>query len=295
MPHYAGIGSRGTPLEVLAYMQRIAGRLAARGYALRSGAADGADAAFEAGCTAANGRAEIWLPWKGFNQHADTGFYPGTQHFELAQTIHPAWDRLTRGPRALHARNVGQVLGADCRTPVSFVLCWTPDGCETEAARTRETGGTGTAIVLAARSGLPVFNLAKADAVERLTRHVLAECAGRLPPAISPTRVGHIQEETCDVYIGRAHPTAGLPESVWHNPFRIGTDGTREEVVAKYHTYLLARPDLLARLPELRGKLLGCWCKSRAAPDTLCHGDVLAALSDGREWVAPQPAQGALF
>jgi hypothetical protein len=28
-------------------------------------------------------------------------------------TFHPAWSRLTRGVRALHARNCHQVLGAD--------------------------------------------------------------------------------------------------------------------------------------------------------------------------------------
>lgn len=172
---YAGIGSRRTPPDVLEYMRHIAGRLAMRGYVLRSGAADGADAAFEAGCEAAKGKSEIWLPWKGFNKHADTGFYPTELHAQMAEQVHPAWDRLSRGPRALHSRNVGQVLGQTIDTPVSFVLCWTPDGCESEATRTRDTGGTGTAIVLASRRGVPVFNLANADAKERLVRHVLAD------------------------------------------------------------------------------------------------------------------------
>jgi hypothetical protein len=87
------------------------------------------------------------------------------------------------------------------------------------------------------------------------------------------TRVVHCREPH-DVYIGR--PCRGRPGSVWANPFKVGRDGTRAEVIAKYRAMLLGRPDLLARLPELRGKVLGCWCKPEA-----CHGDVLAELADG--------------
>jgi hypothetical protein len=149
-------------------MRDTAQRLAEAGIILRSGAANGADTAFEQGCVSASGPSEIWLPWKGFNGHADTGLYPEAKHFEIASTLHPAWAALSHGPKALHARNVGQVLGADCATPVAFVLCWTPDGCEQEATRTRKTGGTGTAISLAARHGIPVINLLNESAQEQL-------------------------------------------------------------------------------------------------------------------------------
>ena len=70
-----------------------------------------------------------------------------------------------------------------------------------------------------------------------------------------------------DVYIGRP--------SDWGNPFEIGKDGTRAEVIAKYKAYILAKPELLARLPELKGKRLGCWCYPKH-----CHGDVLVELID---------------
>jgi Domain of unknown function (DUF4326) len=90
-------------------------------------------------------------------------------------------------------------------------------------------------------------------------------------------------ETPFDVYIGRQRGPAmwrggyHLPRSDWANPFKVGKDGSREVVVEKYKRYLLTeRPDLVARLPELKGKALGCWC----APD-LCHGHVLARLADG--------------
>ena len=70
-----------------------------------------------------------------------------------------------------------------------------------------------------------------------------------------------------DVYIGRP--------SKWGNPFVIGKDGDREQVIAKYRAWLADQQDLLAALPELRGKRLVCHCHPRP-----CHGDVLAELAD---------------
>ena len=94
------------------------------------------------------------------------------------------------------------------------------------------------------------------------------------------TRVINIRtREPYDVYIGRANPRYRLPKSNWSNPFKIGRDGTREEVIAKYRAWLMERPELLARVGELRGKVLACWCKE---PDreVACHGDVLAELAN---------------
>ncbi len=89
---------------------------------------------------------------------------------------------------------------------------------------------------------------------------------------LQKTRVVNLRREPYDVYIGR--PGRGL-SGPWGNPYQIGRDGTREEVISRYKEYLLNQPDLLARLPELRGRRLGCFCRPQA-----CHGDVLAELAD---------------
>ena len=47
--YYAGIGSRKTPKDICELMTRVARYLYFKGYTLRSGAADGADTAFEIG------------------------------------------------------------------------------------------------------------------------------------------------------------------------------------------------------------------------------------------------------
>ncbi len=59
--------------------------------------------------------------------------------------------------------------------------------------------------------------------------------------------------------------------SEWGNPFEVGKDGNREAVVENYDLYYLPhKPSLLAKLDELQGKALGCWCAPKS-----CHGNVL--------------------
>lgn len=62
----------------------------------------------------------------------------------------------------------------------------------------------------------------------------------------------------------------------WGNPFEMPADGDRATVIANYRDhYLPHKPGLLASLPDLRGKVLGCWCTPEA-----CHGDVLKAWAE---------------
>jgi len=89
------------------------------------------------------------------------------------------------------------------------------------------------------------------------------------------------------VYVGRAMPRRGLAESAFANPYRIGQDGDRAEVVAKYRSWLLGRQELLQRLHELRGRRLACWC----SPEP-CHADVLIALVDADDVLDALAAAG---
>jgi hypothetical protein len=93
---------------------------------------------------------------------------------------------------------------------------------------------------------------------------------------IAAARVAHCQREPYDVYIGRAVPRRGLAASKWANPYPLRREGDRLDVIARYeHEHLPTHPELIAALPELRGKVLGCWCAPKA-----CHGDVLLRLAN---------------
>ena len=160
--HYAGVGSRKAPVEMLQIAELAASRLDELGWTLRSGHAPGMDQAFEGG---AGYNAEIFLPWPTFERgvaiQADVIFdRPTAEAMQLASSVHPAWASLSEGARALHARNMHQVLGRELDRPVAFVLCWTPGG--------RGKGGTGQALRLARRRSIPVFDLGNASALDRI-------------------------------------------------------------------------------------------------------------------------------
>jgi len=83
--------------------------------------------------------------------------------------------------------------------------------------------------------------------------------------------------EHFDEYCGRG--------TLWGNPYAIGTDGDRDEVIRKFkydfdRDFLREGAQFKEKLKALRGKTLGCHCKPYA-----CHGDVLAKylneLDDG--------------
>lgn len=84
---------------------------------------------------------------------------------------------------------------------------------------------------------------------------------------MSETKVVNKRFESFDVYIGRG--------SIWGNPFIIGKDGDRKEVIKKFDDWIPTQLHLLVKLSDLRGRRLGCFCKPLA-----CHGDILVRLAD---------------
>lgn len=169
---YTGIGSRETPVDILRLMGKVAYALAKKDWVLRSGAAPGADQAFEAGCDHGNGSKEIYLPWKGFEKNPSRYIVQDWTE-EIASKYHPAWTGLSQGIKKLHSRNVHQILGFEGNDPSHFVVCWTPDGCESHLSRKSSTGGTGQAISIATDyAKIPVFNLFNEDALDRIKAYL---------------------------------------------------------------------------------------------------------------------------
>ncbi len=90
------------------------------------------------------------------------------------------------------------------------------------------------------------------------------------------TIVVHCKKEPYDVYIGRP--------SKWGNPFTHIKDKktkaqfickSREDSISSYWWWIMEGDGkhLLNDLHELKGKVLGCWCKPKS-----CHGDILVEL-----------------
>lgn len=92
---------------------------------------------------------------------------------------------------------------------------------------------------------------------------------------VPKTKVVNIHySEPYEVYIGRG--------SLFGNPFTHQKDtqaeylvDTREEAIAAYREWVQTQPHILAEIPKLKGKRLGCYCYPLA-----CHGEILAELAD---------------
>lgn len=88
------------------------------------------------------------------------------------------------------------------------------------------------------------------------------------------TKVVHCKKDKYDVYVGRP--------SKWGNLFTHIKDrntkaefvvDTRKEAIERYREWILTQPQLLKDLPELKDKVLSCWCKPKP-----CHADILVEL-----------------
>jgi hypothetical protein len=207
---YAGIGSREAPTEVLEQMTEVAKYLEGIGYTLNTGKTypakpssdpkyqaqyeerlafskkyngkvgldeEGADRAFSLGATKKN----LFSPEK-------HGSRPREQ--AIAKEIHLNWSALVNkgpgGPK-LMARNTNQIFGNNLDTPVDFVLFYAKE----TSNPLRPAGGTGQAVEMARRKGIPTINMAdlnwrtQLDAV--LSGLTTQQNDGTTPPNCKPS------------------------------------------------------------------------------------------------------------
>lgn len=91
------------------------------------------------------------------------------------------------------------------------------------------------------------------------------------------TRVVNLYKDPYDVYIGRPGRNQSGP---FGNPYTIGPDGDRDEVLRKFRDYFYERLRVdsifWGQVSSLQGKTLGCFCKPQD-----CHGDIIAEYVDG--------------
>jgi hypothetical protein len=105
------------------------------------------------------------------------------------------------------------------------------------------------------------------------------------------TLVVHCLNDEYDVYIGRDHPVAGIGD-IWQNPFHITAQRSRKQAVAEFREWAPTQPQIMGRLEELRGKRIGCFCRTEAeslkGTGCECHGDVYLELLGEKALAAEQ-------
>jgi predicted Rossmann-fold nucleotide-binding protein len=153
---YAGIGSRKLSQEELARCFQVGVRGAEKHHTLVTGAALGADQAFANGALSAGGTVILELPWWSYEEKwVNWAVERGAIKHILQDTdteawksvlSHPAYNRLSRGALALHARNYNIIYNTEL--VVAFPK---PDKYG--------LGGTGQGIRLAENLGIKIHRM----------------------------------------------------------------------------------------------------------------------------------------
>lgn len=193
-----------------------------------------------------------YLPWPGYNQHLmvnGKSIVAGniTSFDKEIFEMFPWMKTKVNSPvMKLIRRNFAMIRGIKPGNQVDAILYWVPGN--------EVTSGTKYAYDLGKKLGIPMFPLNSNHQSEK-----------------EVTRVVNLYRDKYDVYIGRG--------SKWGNPFVMQnkSDQERDRVIELYHNYLF-ESGLINDISELRGKVLGCFCKPKR-----CHGDILAYYANNKK------------
>jgi len=188
--YYTGVGSRETPLYIMYMMAKMAQIFEKQGRILRSGCAIGADAAFEDALLNPEVSTEIYVPNSGFAKKMKTihknyyiipkeingtdfnSKYREAMRMLMDENMHKAWKNCKGDIIDLHNRNMFQALGKDLQTPSKFLVCYTNNKEKSYEETNINTGGTATAINVASKKGIPIFNLSVNEDFTRLNNFI---------------------------------------------------------------------------------------------------------------------------
>lgn len=188
--YYVLIGALHAPLPTLKLAERAAARLAQRGYALRTdGLTDLARAAAH-GALAAGGRVQLILPSRrhetalddDLRRHPNVSIFTAQDHTTARKTTHlhsgliqdPLTQRLQPHLERFAQRTRALLHGVEGKDHACFALIWSQDGIERGSDAAHRNDSLALFVKQAEADGLPVFNLARHDALQRLA-HFLAQ------------------------------------------------------------------------------------------------------------------------
>lgn len=161
-------GNDNPPPVVQQVLQRLIPELENRNYVIRSGGMKGVENIVEE--LARN--IEVHLPWKGFDGKDSKFTFTTDEAKEFAKRYHPAYDQAKPVIQTFCAKNVRLMLGKDLKSPTQMLIIWSEDGVEHARERTAKTGLTGVAVSIATEIHIPVFNLQRPDAEQRIMAYL---------------------------------------------------------------------------------------------------------------------------
>jgi hypothetical protein len=161
----ACLANAGAPQEKKVVFEKLAQFLVSRGFTVRTaGGKDGEDA-FEKG---AGEKLEVHIPWKNFDGRQSAFCKTSDEAKNVVRQFSPSFESLSKGVQTIIASKAHVVLGKELNTPILFLVVWSLDGAETKKECTAKTGFVSTPIKIAESLKIPVFNLKRDDALERI-------------------------------------------------------------------------------------------------------------------------------
>ena len=116
---------------------------------------------------------ELILPWKDFKVIEETfdskNYFSSPESMDLAKKVYPTWEKQKEYMLKIYSKNIRMIAGQNIRSPSRFVLCWSPDGIETSAARTNNSDGIEFYLKVSEVYKLKAYNLAAENALGRLS------------------------------------------------------------------------------------------------------------------------------
>lgn len=161
-------GNENLPEQPAMIIARIVPLFEKLGFTIRSGGLNGTDEMVEKVAS----KTELHLPFKGFNKKESTSQFSNEICKEFARRVDPNIDDLSKVPKAILEKNPRLLFGRYLTAPVQLAIVWSPDGCERHHETTPRSGNAGHIVKLATSSGIPVINLNRPDAEQRIMAYL---------------------------------------------------------------------------------------------------------------------------
>jgi hypothetical protein len=171
---YAVTGNKECPPHILGRVKNIVSKLDKANFVLRTGGLEGAEETAETSVTNQL-NIELHLPWKEFAGKTSKFMYSNELVKGIAKIFQPSFDTLPLPVQGFLSKNVRLVYGKDGKSPAMFVVVYSEDGAESPSEKTPKTGNILHVLSLAAATHIPIFNLGKPDAEERLYQFLKLE------------------------------------------------------------------------------------------------------------------------
>jgi hypothetical protein len=166
-------GAAEIPPETLKQAEELARELKELGLVCRTGWDQPLATAARSG---AADRSEIYLPWRGFNKEEEGYGFPDKEGKTVAMLVRVYNQRLATVDsdpvKKILATYINMIIGARLDSRSEFVIIWSDDSAEEPAEKTNKTDAVGPIIDIASELGIPVFNLKRHDAMQRIRSYI---------------------------------------------------------------------------------------------------------------------------